>query len=279
LIYLDHNAATPLAPETLDVMLPYLREEYGNPSSDHPLGHRAHRAVSESRELIASVIDANPSEVVVTSGGTESNNLVIRGTAASAPAERRSIVTAQVEHSATRAPWDLLERLGWTITRLPVTDAGSVDVETAIEALDDDVARLTVMLAQNETGAVMPIAEVALAARHPGIVVHTDVAQALGKIEVSVENLVVDLLSITDHKLYGPKDVGALYVRSGTPLQPAVTGGFRSGDSVLAPKALPASWAWDAHATWQARAWGPSRAPGETFVNRCGGHCPSRSQE
>ncbi len=225
LIYLDHNATTPVAPEVLDAMLPYLREQYGNPSSDHPLGHRAHQAVEEARGQVASLISAAPEEIVFTSGGTESNNLAIRGSTAAAAPSRRRIVTSQVEHPATARPCDLLEAEGWTITRLAVNSAGSLDPDTVIQALDTDVALLTVMLAQNETGAIMPVAAAAAAAQRSGVITHTDAAQAIGKIDVTVGTLGVDLLSIAGHKCYAPKGIGALYVRRGTPLQPVLLGG------------------------------------------------------
>jgi cysteine desulfurase len=224
LIYLDHNATTPIAPEVLEAMLPYFKEQYGNPSSDHPLGHRAHQAIEEAREQVASLIGAAPEEIVFTSGGTEANNLAIRGSAAAADPARHRIVTSQVEHPATARPCDLLETQGWTVTRLPVTASGTVDPGTVIEALDTDVALLTVMLAQNETGAIMPVHVAAAAARRSGIITHTDAAQAIGKIEVTVDVLGVDLLSIAGHKCYAPKGIGALYVRSGTPLQPVLRG-------------------------------------------------------
>ncbi len=238
-IYLDHNATTPVAPEVLDAMLPYLTQQYGNPSSDHPLGHRAHQAVEDAREQVASLIGAAPSEIVFTSGGTESNNLAIRGSAAAAIATRRRIVTSQVEHPATAGPCGLLEAQGWTVTHLPVTGGGTVDPDAAIHALDRDVALLTVMLAQNETGAIMPVAAAAAAARMLGIITHTDAAQAIGKIHVNVDTLGVNLLSIAGHKCYAPKGVGALYVRPGTPLQPVLLGaeqeaGLRPGTENVA---------------------------------------------
>jgi cysteine desulfurase len=239
LIYLDHNATTPVDPEVLDAMLPYLTEQYGNPSSDHPLGHRAHQAIEEARTQVAALIGAEPAEIVFTSGGTESNNIAIRGTAAAAEPGRRRIVTSQVEHPATARPCDLLETQGWTISRVKVNDTGTLEVDTAVRALDSDVALLTVMLAQNETGAIMPVAEVAAAARPLGIVTHTDAAQAIGKIDVNVDALGVDLLSIAGHKCYAPKGIGALYVRDGTPLQPVLLGadqerGLRPGTEDVA---------------------------------------------
>jgi cysteine desulfurase len=239
LIYLDHNATTPVAPEVLDAMLPYLKQQYGNPSSDHPLGHRAHQAIDEARGQVASLIGAEPGEIVFTSGGTESNDLAIRGTAATAEPGRRRIVTSQVEHPATARPCDFLEAQGWTISRVPVTNTGTVDVETVVRALDADVALLTVMLAQNETGAIMPVAAAAAAARPLGIITHTDAAQAIGKIEVAVDSLDIDLLSIAGHKCYAPKGVGALYVRSGTLLRPVLLGagqerGLRPGTENVA---------------------------------------------
>ena len=228
-VYLDHNATTPVAPEVLEAMLPYLRTAYGNPSSDHTLGRRARQAVEEARASVAALVGAAPSEIVLTSGGTESNNLAIRGVAARAPSDRRRIVTSAVEHPATAAPLALLEASGWTLTRVPVAASGILDLAAALAALGDDVALVTVMLAQNETGALMPVAELAAAARAHGAVVHTDAAQAIGKIPVSVDDLGVDLLSIAAHKCYGPKGVGALYVRRGTPLSPLVVGAGQEG--------------------------------------------------
>jgi len=237
-IYLDHNATTPLAPGVAEAMAPYLGAEFGNPSSDHALGRPARQAVEEARASVAALIGAASEEVVFTSGGTESNNLAIRGVAAQAPSVRRRIVTSTVEHPATTAPLALLEASGWTLTRVPVTASGILDLAAALAALGDDVALVTVMLAQNETGALMPVDELAAARAH-GAVVHSDAAQAIAKIPVSVDDLGVDLLSIAAHKCYGPKGVGALYVRRGTPLLPLLVGagqerGLRPGTENVA---------------------------------------------
>jgi cysteine desulfurase len=279
LIYLDHNATTPVAPEVLDAMLPYLKQQYGNPSSDHPLGHRAHQAIDEARGQVASLIGAEPGEIVFTSGGTESNNLAILGTAATAEPGRRRIVTSQVEHPATARPCDFLEAQGWTISRVPVTNTGTVDVETVVQALDADVALLTVMLAQNETGAIMPVAAAAAAARPLGIITHTDAAQAIGTIEVAVDSLDVDLLSIAGHKCYAPKGVGALYVRSGTSLRPVLLGAARNAGYAPAPRTSPTSSAWEPPAASRRSAWTQSRLGYATCASSCGRTCPAGSPD
>jgi cysteine desulfurase len=229
LIYLDHNATTPVAPEVLDAMLPYLRDQYGNPSSDHPIGRRAAAAVDQARAQVAALIGAEPGGIVFSSGGTESNNLAIRGTASVAEPTRRRIVTTSVEHPATTAPCQHLETQGWTITRLPSTPTGSIDTANAAAAMGPDVALVTMMLAQNETGAILPVGDVAAHAHRSGAVVHTDAAQAIGKIDVDVNDLDVDLLSIAGHKCYAPKGVGALYRRAGTPLGPVLLGAGQEG--------------------------------------------------
>ena len=224
LVYLDHNATTPVAPEVLDAMLPWLRDQYGNPSSDHPAGRRAAAVVDQARAQVAALIGADPGDIMFTSGGTESNNLAIRGTAAATNPRRRRIITTVLEHPATTAPCEHLETQGWTITRLPANSAGSIDVAAAAAAMGPDVALITIMLAQNETGALLPVADVAAQAHRAGAVVHTDAAQAIGKIHVDVTDLDVDLLSIAGHKCYAPQGIGALYQRPGTPLEPLLRG-------------------------------------------------------
>ena len=210
-------------------MQPYLTRSFGNPSSDHSLGHEARRAVDLARVQVATLIGASPHEIVFTSGGTESNHLAIRGAAALASARRRRVVTTSVEHPATVGACALLAAQGWSITRLPVSRDGVVDATTAAEMIGDDVALVTVMLAQNETGAIMPVGEITAVARSYGAVTHSDAAQAVGKIDVNVGHLGVDLLSIAGHKFYAPKGVGALYVRSGTHIEPLVLGGGQEG--------------------------------------------------
>jgi cysteine desulfurase len=238
-IYLDHNATTPIAPQVLAAMLPYLGEAFANPSSPHAPGRRAAQAVAVAREQVAALIGARPDEVVFTSGGTESNNLALRGVAQGAPGDRRRIVTSAVEHPATVQPLAHLATQGWEVTTVPVTTDGHLDLRAFRAALGTDVALATLMLAQNETGALMPVAEAAEATRAAGALVHTDAAQAVGKIPVDVDDLGVDLLSIAGHKLYAPKGVGALYVRTGTPLAPVLRGagqehGLRPGTENVA---------------------------------------------
>lgn len=249
-IYLDHNATTPVDPAALSAMLPYLYEHFGNPSSTHPYGRRAAEAVTTAREQVAASIGAQAAEIVFTSGGTESNNLAIRGIAATAAPERRRIVTSDLEHPATTAPLRHLQDSGWTVDRLPCGAAGVPDLSTSRDIWDQRVALVTVMLAQNETGAVLPVAELATRARTVGAIVHTDAAQAIGKIAVDVNDLGVDLLTIAGHKVYAPKGVGALYLRRGTNIAPVLLGagqehGLRPGtENVAGVVALGAACEW-----------------------------------
>ncbi len=223
-VYLDHNATTPVLPEVLEAMLPYLREQFGNPSSEHGFGRRARDGVEHAREQVAASLSCRPDEVVFTSGGTESNNMAILGAAAMAAADRRRVVTSRVEHPATLRPCEHLERLGWAVSLLPVTGSGHVDAGEVRRAIGPDVALVSLMLAQNETGALMPVAEAAEAAHAVGALAHTDAAQAVGKVVVEVDALGVDLLSVAGHKCYAPKGIGALYVRRGTDIAPVLLG-------------------------------------------------------
>jgi len=223
-IYLDYNATTPVAPEVLEAMLPYLREEFGNPSSTHPYGRRARAAVERAREQVAELLGAQAEELFFTSGGTEANNLAIRGVMEARP-ERRHLVTSTIEHPATALPCRHLERGGCEVSWVGVDAEGRVRVEQALAALRRDTALVTLIHANNETGVLQPVKELARAARAAGAVVHLDAAQSVGKVPVSVAALDADLLTVVGHKLYAPKGVGALYVRRGTPLRPFALGG------------------------------------------------------
>lgn len=223
-IYLDFNATTPILPEVLDAMLPYLRDAFGNPSSDHPRGLRAREGVEAARFQVASLIGAAPSEIVFTSCATESSNLAIRGVAATKSRPGR-IVTSTIEHPATSRPCDALQDAGWRITRVRPRANGIVNLADVEGVIGADVALVTLIHANNEIGTIQPVAEIAQLAHGTGAVVHTDASQSVGKIRVRVDELQVDLLTIAGHKLYAPKGVGALYVRTGTDIRPVLHGG------------------------------------------------------
>jgi cysteine desulfurase len=236
-IYLDYNATTPVDPAVLEEMLPYLREHFGNPSSAHGYGETAHGAVDRAREQVAALLGAEPEEIVFTGGGSEASNHAIKGVVfaklgrlvGGAPPDLH-IVTSAVEHLATLQPCDFLKRLGCRVTILPVDKYGIVDPDSVRKAIEPDTALITIMHANNEVGTIQPIREIAAVARERGVVMHTDAAQTVGKLPVDVNELDVDLLTVAGHKVYAPKGVGALYIRSGTKVEPLIHGaGHESG--------------------------------------------------
>ncbi|MFO0728544.1 MAG: cysteine desulfurase family protein [Myxococcota bacterium] len=237
--YLDHNASTPVAPEVLDAMLPWLSGEPGNPSSGHAYGRRAKAAIEAARGELAQLIGALPEEIIFTSGGTEASNLAIFGLAAAGPADRRALVSSAIEHPATREPLAELARRGFPWFQAPVDSGGQVQMQPIRQQLGPTTLLLSLIHAHNETGVVQPLAELAPLAKAQGAWVHADAAQSIGKLPVSVDALGVDLLTIAGHKLYAPKGIGALYVRRGTPLAPHTRGasherGLRPGTENVA---------------------------------------------
>lgn len=229
-IYLDHSATTPVDPEVLEAMLPFYREGFANPSSIHAAGRQVRKAVEAAREQAASLIGANPGEILFTSGASESNNLAIFGVVAAQDPHfsgGKHLITSSIEHPAVEGPCSYLEELGYRVTRVGVDRTGRVDPEEVAAALTDDTILITIMMANNEVGTLQPIREIGALARQRGIPFHCDAVQAVGKVPVDVEELNVDLLSFTGHKFHGPKGTGALYLRSGTPLSPLVRGGHQ----------------------------------------------------
>jgi len=228
MIYLDHNATTPLHPRVFEAMEPFLKERWGNASSPHRLGRDARMAVEEARVKIAECVGAEPEEIVFTAGGTESDNLAIRGVLqAVAKARKGWVVTSAVEHHAVLHTCQALEQAGHRIDYLPVNEDGQVELDAAARVLTSQTDLLSVMFANNETGVVNPVVELAELARERGVLIHTDAVQALGKVPLNLKKLGVDLASFAAHKVYGPKGVGFLYVRRGTPLAPVLTGGHQ----------------------------------------------------
>jgi cysteine desulfurase len=237
-IYLDYNATTPVDPGVLEAMLPFLRGEFGNPSSAYALGRRAHEAIERARGEVATLVGAAPDEIVFTGGATEATNLAIRG-AAAADSSRSAVITTNIEHPATEACCNLLQRSGHPVRRVAVESNGIIAPAHIAQAIDDRVALVTLIHAQNEIGTLQPVAEAVRAARARGALVHTDAAQSVGKIAVDVKKLGVDLLTIAGHKLYAPKGIGALYVRRGVKLPPVLVGagqehGLRPGTENVA---------------------------------------------
>ncbi len=223
-IYLDYNATTPIAPEVAEAMAPYLRDHFGNPSSTHPYGVEAKRAVEEARRQVAALLGCEPDELIFTSGGTESNNHAIKGAALALRSRGRHIITSAVEHPAVIEVCHWLEREGFRVTVLPVDGDGLVDPADLEKAITSDTTLVTVMHANNEVGTIQPIAELAEIAHRHGALMHTDAAQSTGKIEVDVRKLGVDLLSVAGHKLYAPKGIGALYIRRGVSVDKQMQG-------------------------------------------------------
>ena len=225
-VYLDYNATTPLAPEVVDAVVAATRDLFGNASSVHHFGQQAKAAIDDARTSVATLIGADPSEVVFTSGGTEADNLAIRGAAEAAePTGRRHLVASAIEHEAVLNTFKALARRGWRTTLVPVDQRGIVSPDRVREAMADDTALVSVMHANNEIGTIQPIAEIAAIAHERGALMHTDAVQSAGKIPVDVRALGVDLLAVAAHKLNGPKGAGALWVKRGTRMVPILTGG------------------------------------------------------
>jgi cysteine desulfurase len=226
-IYFDHAATTATDPKIAKVMLEYMTSEFGNPSSIHYFGRKTRRAVAESRENVAALIGAEPEEVFFTSGGSESDNFALKGIAFANKGQGNHIITTSIEHHAVLHTCEWLEKKGFKVTYLPVDADGKVDIAAIKAAVTDKTILISVMFANNEVGTIEPIAEIGAFARQAGIYFHTDAVQAVGHTEINVKKLNIDLLSLSGHKLYGPKGMGALYIRRGVKIEPVQHGGVQ----------------------------------------------------
>jgi cysteine desulfurase len=226
MVYLDNNATTPLDPAVVQKMSWFLKEHFGNPSSLYPLGQKVKSLITEAREQVAMALGAHRSEIIFTSSGTESDNLAILGVLEAQP-EKKEFITSAIEHPAVLETARFLEKKGYVVHYLPVDASGLIDLDFLSSVISSSTALVSIMLANNEIGTIQPIEEVVKMARKYGVPVHTDAVQAFGKMEVEVKKLNVDLLTVSAHKIYGPKGVGALYLKKETPFSPVIHGGHQ----------------------------------------------------
>lgn len=228
-VYLDNAATTPMSREVIDEMLPYFDIQYGNPSSLHSYGRRAKAAITHAYEQVATSINASPKEIYFTSGGSESDNWAIKGIAFAYQNIGRHIITSAIEHHAILHTCEWLEQMGFRVTYLPVNKYGMVNPHDVERAVCKDTILISIMTANNEIGTIQPIAEIGQIARRHGVLFHTDAVQAVGAIDVDVERMNVDMLSISGHKFHAPKGIGALYIRNGVRIDPLIHGGMQEG--------------------------------------------------
>ncbi|MEW6326412.1 MAG: cysteine desulfurase family protein [Thermodesulfobacteriota bacterium] len=229
MIYLDYNATTPVDREAAAAMLPFIEEKWGNPGSSHQIGQEARAAVEMARGQVAALLKCSTREVVFTSGGTESNNAVLKGVAHALRKKGKHIITSGIEHPSILQPAIFLMENGWEVTFLPVDSHGIVDPDDVRRALRKDTVLVSIMHANNETGTIQPVAEIGAVAREHGVYFHSDAAQSLGKVETYVEDMGVDFLTVAGHKVYAPKGIGVLYIREGSTLEPLLHGAGQEG--------------------------------------------------
>lgn len=226
MIYLDNNATTPVDPAVAEKMSDFIKENFGNPSSLYPIGRQVKEMVTEARETVAKALGAGRTEIVFTGSGTEADNFAIRGVLDALP-EKNEFITSVIEHPAVIQTANYLEKKGIKVTYVPVDEYGTIDLQFLKEAITPQTALISIMHANNEIGTIQPIEEISRIAKEKGILIHTDAVQSFSKIDVNVDKLGVDLLSISGHKIYGPKGVGALYIRKGTHIMPLIYGGHQ----------------------------------------------------